>query len=64
MGKAMVSTSIGCEGLEARDGENILVRDTPEDFADAVESVVADAELRRRLEVGARKRRSGCTTGT
>ncbi|MET0396653.1 MAG: glycosyltransferase [Longimicrobiaceae bacterium] len=55
MGKAMVSTSIGCEGLEARDGENILVRDTPEDFAAAVESVLADAELRRRLEEGARE---------
>src|SRR5262245_27477951 len=27
MGKAVVSTSVGCEGLEARDGENILIRD-------------------------------------
>jgi glycosyltransferase involved in cell wall biosynthesis len=54
MGKAMVSTSIGCEGLDARDGENILIRDTPEAFAAAVESVLTDGELRRRLEAGAR----------
>ena len=32
MGKAVVSTSIGCEGLEAIDGKNILIRDTPRSF--------------------------------
>jgi glycosyltransferase involved in cell wall biosynthesis len=54
MGKAVVSTAVGCEGLEARDGENILVRDEPEAFAAAVEQVLADATLRRRLADGAR----------
>lgn len=49
MGRAVVSTSVGCEGLDARDGENILVRDTPADFADAVTDVLASAELRSRL---------------
>lgn len=55
MGKAIVSTSVGCEGLEARDGENILIRDDPEDFATAVVQVLADSHLRRRLERGARE---------
>ena len=55
MGKAVVSTTVGCEGLDARDGENILVRDAPEDFADAVEAVLTDAELRRRLGAEARR---------
>ena len=55
MGKAVVTTSIGCEGLDARDGENALVRDTPDGFASAIRSVLADAVLRRRLEAGARK---------
>jgi glycosyltransferase involved in cell wall biosynthesis len=54
MGKAIVSTSIGCEGLDARDGENILVRDDPESFAGAVRAVLADADLRRRLGENAR----------
>ena len=49
MGKAVVSTSIGCEGLAAADGENILIRDDPKGFADAIVAVLEDGELRRRL---------------
>jgi len=55
MGKAVVSTSLGCEGLDARDGENILVADTPTDFADAVRRVLEDPELRRGLGANARR---------
>jgi glycosyltransferase involved in cell wall biosynthesis len=55
MGKAIVSTSIGCEGLEARDGENILIRDDPREFAEAILALRSDASLRHRLEQGARK---------
>jgi len=55
MGKAVVSTSIGCEGLEAVDGENILVRDTPASFAQAVREVLLDAGLRERLGRAARR---------
>jgi hypothetical protein len=54
MGKAVVSTSIGCEGLDAVDGENVLIRDTPDAFADAVLQVVRNASLRARLERNAR----------
>jgi polysaccharide biosynthesis protein PslH len=54
MGKAVVSTSVGCEGLDARDGVNILVRDRPEDFANAVGDVLDDTTLRLTLEAGAR----------
>lgn len=49
MGKAVVSTSVGCEGLRAVDGENLLIRDDPAGFADAVRRVLGDAELRARL---------------
>jgi len=55
MGKAVVSTSIGCEGLEAVDGENILIRDDPEGFADAIGRLYSDAGLRRRLEENGRR---------
>lgn len=55
MGKAVVSTSVGCEGLEARDGENILIRDTAEDFAQAVRNVLTDRALRERLGNAARR---------
>jgi len=49
MGKAVVSTSVGCEGLAAIDGGNILIRDDPDGFARAVRAVLQDAHLRRRL---------------
>ena len=49
MGKAVVSTSVGCEGLEVKEGGNILIRDDPKAFADAVRQVVADPMLRWRL---------------
>jgi glycosyltransferase involved in cell wall biosynthesis len=49
LGKAVVSTSMGCEGLAAVDGENILIRDTAAGFADAVLDVLSDAALRARL---------------
>lgn len=55
MGKAVVSTSAGCEGLHAVDGENILVRDDPADFARAVTQVLESSELRRRLGQAARR---------
>ncbi len=55
MGKALVTTSVGCEGLEAVDGGNALIRDTPESFASAVRDVLHDAALRARLGAAARE---------
>lgn len=54
-GKAVVSTSAGAEGLATAEGENILVRDDAAGFAEAVERVLRDGELRARLERGARR---------
>src|SRR6185436_2940903 len=49
MGKPVVATSIGCEGLEAVDGKNILIRDDPRSFADAIVRLLADRELRETI---------------
>jgi len=54
MGKAVIATTHGCEGLKAVDGENILIRDTPEAIADAIVRVLDDDELRTRLGAGGR----------
>lgn len=54
MGKAVVSTSQGCEGLTAKDEENILIRDEPEGFARAVLRVLRDRKLRDGLGESAR----------
>ncbi len=55
MGKAVVSTAAGCEGLAAIDGENILIRDDPAAFAAAVRLVLSDPDLRCRLGDAARR---------
>ena len=55
MGKAIVSTSIGCEGLETVDGQNIIIRDDPREFAQSVIRVLTDAELRNRLARNGRR---------
>ena len=55
MGKAVVSTSVGCEGLDAIDDVNMLVRDDPVAFASAVASVLRDPALRRRLGAAGRE---------
>ena len=55
MGKATVSTSVGCEGLETVDGRNILIRDDPAEFAAAVVQVLRDGDLRDRLGREARR---------
>jgi sugar transferase (PEP-CTERM/EpsH1 system associated) len=54
MGKAVVSTAIGAEGLPVTDGEHLLLADEPRAFADAVVRLLGDVEQRRRLEVAAR----------
>lgn len=43
--RPVVSTSIGIEGIEARNGEHVLLGDTPEAFADACARVIAQADL-------------------
>jgi sugar transferase (PEP-CTERM/EpsH1 system associated) len=54
MAKAIVSTSVGAEGLPVQSGQNILLADTPEDFADAVISLLKDSNERRRVGNGGR----------
>ena len=48
-GLPVVSTTIGAEGLPARDGENLLLADGGPAFADAVTRVLEDTNLRRQL---------------
>ena len=43
MGKAIVTTAIGAEGLPVRDGEHLLIADTPAAFAEAVTRLLRDA---------------------
>ena len=53
MGKAIVSTSVGCEGLNVDDGKNILIADDPEDFADKTIELIKNTGMRIILEKNA-----------
>jgi glycosyltransferase involved in cell wall biosynthesis len=54
-GVAVVSTTIGCQGINVRNGENILVADTPEAFVEGVVRLLRDAT--ERTEIGNRGRK-------
>lgn len=53
-GKAVVSTTVGCEGIDCVDGVHIRLADTPDTFADVVVRLFDDSERRRALEREAR----------
>jgi glycosyltransferase involved in cell wall biosynthesis len=55
LGKAVVSTTLGAEGIEITDGRDILLRNDPESFASAVIEILENPELRDRLGSNARK---------
>ena len=56
MGKAIVSTSVGAEGLNLKDSEEIFIADEPATFADAVTRLLTDVPLRRRIGENGRTR--------
>ena len=55
MGKAVVSTQVGAEGLHLVDGEAIFIADNPSRFADAVNRLIADPALRRQIGAAGRQ---------
>ena len=55
-GKPIVSTGIGAEGLDLRDGRELLLRDDPESFIEAVLLLLKDHSLCERLGSAARAR--------
>jgi len=54
MGKAIVSTALGSEGIEAIRGRDLLIEDQPEAFADALNRLLDDPELAARIGQSAR----------
>ncbi|BAU64179.1 glycosyl transferase family protein [Stanieria sp. NIES-3757] len=54
MGLPVVSTSLGCEGLEVIDGQHLLIRDRPHEFAEAVLQLNCDRSLRDKLRQNGR----------
>jgi polysaccharide biosynthesis protein PslH len=55
MGRAVVSTTVGVEGLDVEDGVHLLMADDPGAFAAAILRLLDDTELRGRLAQAARR---------
>jgi polysaccharide biosynthesis protein PslH len=53
MGKAVVSTRIGAEGLDVRDGHDLILEDDAPAFAEAIIKLLDDPGLRTRYEQAA-----------
>ena len=49
MGKAIVSTSLGCEGFPLEAGKHLVTADSPDEFAATVLGLLADEARRRDL---------------
>ncbi len=56
MGKAVVSTTVGAEGLALQNGEEIMIADEPNHFAEAVTQLLTDPALRKKISENGRKR--------
>jgi glycosyltransferase involved in cell wall biosynthesis len=54
-GLPVVTTSKGCEGIDARDGEHLLIADSPGAFGSAVARLMEDRGLRTSLTTNARR---------
>jgi polysaccharide biosynthesis protein PslH len=55
MGKAVVSTAVGAEGLPITPGEHLLLADEPRAFARGVVRLLRDLDRRRAVEEAARR---------
>jgi glycosyltransferase involved in cell wall biosynthesis len=55
MGKAIVSTTLGAEGIEAVPGRDLLIEDASATFADAVNGLLAAPGLAARIGQSARQ---------
>lgn len=55
LGLPVVTTSIGCEGLEIIDRQHLLIGDRPYDLARAILELMTDRQLWHRLQVNGRQ---------
>ena len=59
-GKAVVSTTVGAEGLDVHHGRDLMLADDAQSFAQAVIMLLRDRELRRRYERAAAETAARC----
>ena len=55
LGRPVVSTTLGCEGIDAVDREHILIADTPEQFSEKTLELLENRALYQRIVSNARR---------
>jgi glycosyltransferase involved in cell wall biosynthesis len=55
LGRPVVSTRLGAEGIPASDGENVILADRPDDFVKGITGLIGNADLYHRIQNNARK---------
>ena len=55
LGKTIISTTIGAEGIDYEDETNILIADEPEEFVNAIKKCINNPEMANRLGKNARQ---------
>ncbi len=60
LGRPVVSTSIGCEGLNVIDGKHLLIADTPAQFAEKTIRLLQDRQLYHHLVINGRELVESC----
>lgn len=55
LGRPVVSTRLGAEGIPASDGENIVLADRPEDFIKGIKELMENTDLYRKIQAKARQ---------
>lgn len=55
VGRPIVSTALGAEGIPARDGENILLADLAEEFAGKIHALLSDKALYEKISLSGRR---------
>lgn len=55
MGKAVVTTTVGAQGIDYTDGTNLLIANTPDEFAAQIKRLLDDDDLCRRIGEEARR---------
>ena len=54
LARAVISTTIGAEGIKYTDGENIMIADNKKAFLKAVKSLYLDPEMSKKIGENAR----------
>ena len=55
LGRPVVSTRLGAEGIPASDGENIILADSPDKFVKGIADLMGDTRLYQKIQANARK---------